>query len=657
MELLKNHRKFSFIYDGKTLEECKYSIRQTEQDQVLTTVYTFSDGLVVTNIARKYEKYGAYEWVNYFENTGNVPTGIVSCLYDCDITLPFAHQVSRRGTVNLPDADEVTKIIWPTGSDWSKDEFSSNVDEMRESRRPQYLPVDGVRKYSSKGGRSSNGKAPFFNVHKAGTGVIGAIGWSGQWNCELSRKEDTLTIRSKIEDTHFRLLPGERLRTSSIVLMPYACDLTTAQNRWRRLLKEHFSLVGQPGRGEYAPLSASIWGGMTTKSVLERVEFIRKNQLPYEYIWIDAGWYGIDNLPSPDHVEGDWSEKTGDWRVSRLIHPEGMKDIAAAVHDAGMKFLLWAEPERARANVPMVREHPDWFLSTGNPRDDNRLLNLGDERAYRYCFDAMAELIEELELDCLRQDFNMDPLACWRSLDEEDRQGITEIKYVNNLYRLWDELLTKYPNLIIDNCSSGGRRIDIELLRRSVPLWRSDYQCHFNCDIEGSQNHNISFNTWLPCTGTGCGNLYDEYRVRSSYAAAMMTYHTYLERDDYYSGNKAAFIGKYMREYLSVRPYFYEDFYPLTKITNNTDAWSAAQFDRPAMGDGIVQVFRREDSPFETAVFTLGGISADKTYRFTDLDDGRSVSIRGEELCADGFRVTIKERRKAKIYRYQAEEN
>ena len=110
-----------------------------------------------------------------------------------------------------------------------------------------------------------------------------------------------------------------------------------------------------------------------------------------------------------------------------------------------------------------------------------------------------------------------------------------------------------------------------------------------------------------------------------------------------------------MREYLSVRPYFYEDFYPLTKITDNTDAWSAAQFDRPAMGDGIVQVFRREDSPFETAVFTLGGISADKTYRFTDLDDGRSVSIRGEELCADGFRVTIKERRKAKIYLYQEE--
>ena len=63
------------------------------------------------------------------------------------------------------------------------------------------------------------------------------------------------------------------------------------------------------------------------------------------------------------------------------------------------------------------------------------------------------------------------------------------------MYRLWDALLEKFPHLIIDNCSSGGHRIDIETLRRSVPLWRSDYQCLANYASRGAQCHHLSFNT------------------------------------------------------------------------------------------------------------------------------------------------------------------
>lgn len=86
--------------------------------------------------------------------------------------------------------------------------------------------------------------------------------------------------------------------------------------------------------------------------------------------------------------------------------------------------------------------------------------------------------------------------------DADDRKGITEIKHIMGLYRLWDALLERFPHLIIDNCASGGRRIDIETLRRSVPLWRSDAQCSANYPPEWAQVHNMTFSVWMPYSGT-----------------------------------------------------------------------------------------------------------------------------------------------------------
>ena len=162
---------------------------------------------------------------------------------------------------------------------------------------------------------------------------------------------------------------------------------------------------------------------------------------------MDAGWYGSTTAPTPDEFEGDWPEYTGDWSVSPLIHPNGLKDVSKAVHEAGKKFLLWFEPERVRKSTPIAKEHPEYFIHP-NWQEDNLLLNLGDEKAWEYCFNTLSSHIEEIGIDCYRQDFNFDPLPYWRLSDEDDRKGITEIKYINGLYRLWDTLLEKFPKLL-----------------------------------------------------------------------------------------------------------------------------------------------------------------------------------------------------------------
>lgn len=654
MDFLKGNKRFSFKLGGKNVWDLEYRSEMTEDNDILTTTYYFEGDLKVTNIAKKYEKSGAYEWVNYIESISNTPTEIISELWDCCCTMPLEHENPKKWEAYSPDANTATKVYAPTGSTWSKDEFYSDADTLKGNHRINHIYPGETKAYSASGGRSSENNAPFFNIHKNGKGYIFAIGWTGQWNCEIERTKDDITFKSKIEDTHFRVLPGEKFRTSSVVMLPYKGDVTASHNKWRHLVKEHFSLIEAEGLEKHGPLCAGIWGGMKTESVLKRIEQIKKNNLPFEYIWMDAGWYGADTLPSPDEFEGDWARHTGDWTVSPLIHPNKLKDVSKAVHDAGMKFLLWFEPERVIRTTPITLAHPEYFLLPGDEDNDNYLLNLGNESAWNYCFKTLSNLIEDLKIDCYRQDFNFEPLEYWRKNDEADRKGISEIKHINGMYKLWDSLLKKFPGLIIDNCASGGRRIDIETLRRSMPLWRSDYQCPANYDIEASQCHHMTFNTWMPYSGTGSGREYDEYRIRSAYDSSMTTNYSFSERENFCdTKEKIDFIKKYTEEYLKVRPYFSEDFYPLTEFSDKLDTWSAMQFDRPSKNDGIIQVFRRENSPYETASFSLGGINETNNYLFEDIDGGE-FTVSGKELIEEGLKIYIPDKRTAKIYFYKS---
>jgi alpha-galactosidase len=179
-----------------------------------------------------------------------------------------------------------------------------------------------------------------------------------------------------------------------------------------------------------------IWGGMPSDVMIERAKTVKKWNIPVEYFWVDAGWYGTYIKKSIDEFEGDWGNYTGDWRVNPLVHPNGMKDVVETVESLGMKFLLWVEPERVMHNTPIACEHPEYFLGPVSARDGNRLLDLGNPDAWQYCYDMLSTLIEELHISCYRQDFNMEPLGFWRQYDAADRRGITEIKHIMGLYRL-----------------------------------------------------------------------------------------------------------------------------------------------------------------------------------------------------------------------------
>ena len=644
-DLLREGRQFSFLLGGKNAWETEYRQEQTETGNVFTSSYWFEGGLKVTNVARFFPEHGAVEWVNWFENTSGRPTPILSRIWDCHWSIPLgSEQASDKTSDTAPPVEMATKVYAPNGSTWSAYEFYCDVDAVEDRRRHNHIEPGETMTYRASGGRSSEKQAPYFNIYKAGRGCICAIGWSGQWLAEISRENETVTIRSGIEDSHFRLMPGEKLRTSSVVLLPYECNVVDAHNKWRRLLKAEFAHVGTPGRDVFAPLTLNVWGGMPSEKVIQRIQLAKDKGMPFEYLWMDAGWYGQNTPISQNAFQSDWIRARGDWSVSPIIHPNGLEDVSRAAQEAGLKFLLWFELERANPNSPLVSEHPEYFLSGNHPMA-NKLFNLGDPAAWQACYDILAGHFEKLNIRGYRIDFNDSPLPYWRRKDDPDRVGITEIKYITGLYRLFDALLERFPDLLIDNCASGGRRLDIEMQRRGVSLWRSDYQCTANYDIEVSQCHTMTYSAWMPYSGTCPGSKMDLYRFRSSYASSLAIGNV---------NEKAPLdtLDTWLREYLRARPYFSEDFYPLCEVSAKPDTWCAYQFDRPSQKDGILQIFRREKSPYETAVYTLGGINENACYLFEDADGGE-FAVSGRTLAEDGLRLTLPQKRTAKLYFYK----
>ena len=225
-----------------------------------------------------------------------------------------------------------------------------------------------------------------------------------------------------------------------------------------------------------------------------------------EVFWLDAGWYSCNGI---------WRH-VGNWTPNNENFPNGLKPVTDAAHKVGAKFLLWFEPERVTAGTQFANKNPDWLLKL--PGNNNSLFNLGNDEARLWLTDYISDFLKNEGIDYYRQDFNFDPMPYWEANDKPDRIGISEIRHIEGLYAFWDSLLVRFPNLLIDNCASGGRRIDLETISRSSPLWRTDYQYG---EPNGSQCHTYGLNFYLPLHGTGNFTI-SPYHFRSSMSASMV---------------------------------------------------------------------------------------------------------------------------------------
>jgi alpha-galactosidase len=289
-------------------------------------------------------------------------------------------------------------------------------------------------------------------------------------------------------------------------------------------------------------------------------------------------------------------------------------------------------------------EHPEWLIK--RPGNKNLLFNLGNEKARLWLTDYISTMIKKEGIDYYRQDFNFDPKPYWDSNDTPDRTGISEIRHIEGLYAFWDSLLVRFPNLLIDNCASGGRRIDLETTSRSAPLWRTDYQYG---EPNGYQCHTYGLNFYLPIHGTAIYQT-DGYTFRSGLGGTAVMNWEVTGRNS----EPIPAVQKRIQDYKTLRPYFYCDYYPLTQSLNNTSdsVWLAYQLNRPVQKDGVIIAFRRVDCPSESVSVKLRGLDGSSAYELMDEDSGVKRMLDGEEL-SKGFLLQLTEKKKSLLIRYK----
>ena len=546
----------------------------------------------------------AMEWVIRLRHEGSAETAPIANFKALDIFWKSAK------------ADETPELRRALGSDGRHDDFQYCRDELRQSmwEAPHTIRMDsatnasfrkvrnGSPPYLMADGRTSATWLPFFNLRTGGDGILCALGWTGQWFAEFAHDGTGKTrISSGMEHLELKLRPGEGIRSPRVLLLYWQGAPIHAHNVLRQfILSFHTPHVN--GEPVEMPVCNGSWGGTPTQGHLDSIAAIARQGLAYDYYWVDAGWYGTSNKPCPDVFHGDWG-LTGNWCVNRNYHPGGLKPISDAAHRAGMKFLLWFEPERASYGTPVTLEHPEWFLRRRNqePPKPNHglLLNLGHPGAWQWAVDTISTLITENGIDCYREDFNIDPCPFWADADEDGRKGLVEMRFVEGLYALWDELRRRHPGLLIDNCASGGRRLDLETIGRSVALWRTDYNCFRFMNPDASQLHGAGLNLWLPMNAISpTARPGDTYQARSAFSAGLV-----LNIEEFgLSDCKAPdfpwdWFHKMIGEAKRLRPCFLGDFYPLTPCIVDPAAWLAYQLHVPGEQAGAVVAFRRAESP------------------------------------------------------------
>jgi alpha-galactosidase len=622
---------FSFVYGGRSSRELLPGWRlaarsSTTAEGHARRVLTLSDpqtGLDVRCEMLEYADFPALEWVLHFRNKGRGDTPVLEDVQALDI--------------EVPGFEDDFHLDYNDGSTAQPTDFHPRFRELEQNESVRLAPY---------GGRSSDGVLPFINLetpHEGGV-VIG-IGWSGQWAATFARGEDvSVKVKAGMERTHLRLHPGEEIRTPAILLLFWrGDDLLRAHNLLRSLLLHHYTPTWEGKRLEgpvaVSPHGVIAFNDSTEANMVQGIANIAEHELPVDCWWIDAGWSA-----------GGFPGAMGTWDPDPARYPNGLKPVGDAAHRAGLRFLLWFEPERVMPDTWLRRNHPEWLLAPADlPPDvayqaDWRLLNLGNPEALKWAKQNFSRAIEEWGIDIYRHDFNLHPLWYWRANEAPDRQGINEIEHITGLYEYLDTLRAEHPGILIDNCASGGRRLDFEMLRRSLPLLTTD----FLWDPNSEQSMIYGLSRWLPLHGLGAVAL-DAFAFRSGMRSSFaLATDVYTAKPEVWDLTKER-----LNELGAVRHLFEGDFYPLTPYSLADDVWIAWQFHRSDRGEGMVQAFRRGQCIYESARLRLHGLEPEARYLVRDFDKPSAVEITGRELMEQGLLVSLPQQASTALITYR----
>lgn len=630
-EPLSTDIPFSFVYAGvpssELLSKWKFEAKALDS---LQTCYCWTDpetGLRVTALVRRFPHFAAADWVLFFENT-------------CVTDTPLLEDVQAINLVLHQESANAQPMVLNTLTGDSCDQNS-------------WLPVRHAllagdkRTFAPNGGRPSNGAFPFWNLQQkdvdddtATEGMFVALGWTGQWKAEFYRNSEAdVRITAGMERISTVLHPGEKIRSPRVLIMPWKTDRLAAHVLFRRLMMFEYAPKMESGIPQAMTFAGQCFDRYYRKREgWEKIDGQKRyaeriHEIGCEAHWFDAAWFPVG---FPNGV--------GSWISDPINFPGGVEELSDYVHDKlGMKFILWFEPERVAPGSLISEAHPEYVHGGKN----GGLYKLDDPKARAYLTNLLLARMKEFRLDVYRNDFNIDPLNYWRQHDEPNRVGMTEIRYVEGHYEMWNRFRQENPGLWIDNCASGGRRIDLETTAISVPLWRSD-TCCWAGNSEWDQNQSLGVNQYLPLYSC-CVWDSSPYTFRSGANPGSIIQFNVLDDDFDPIRAKAA-----IQEAKVAQKFWYGDFYPLTEAKNGKAEILAWQLHRSDLDAGLVYVFRQPECPYSMRDLKLRAIDPDATYRVAvkrDYASPESMEMSGQTLLT--LEISLPKKRECVLIQYE----
>jgi alpha-galactosidase len=570
-------------------------------------------GLEVSWEIAEFPEYRAVEWYFRLENRGEQPTPVISDWQSLDLLLNQPLSSSKpyrlhtlRGAGMKTNAEAVFIDYEPQSWILTKEGTLNALEQTAQVRLGGEL------------GRSSNRDFPFMHLETGAGTLFLAVGWSGQWLTDFAAVDHNwLRIRSGLECTRFRLLPGEQVRMPRILLMQGSSDVVSASNQFRQLIYHYYS---PRFRGE-APLPrqfhntcfsrGGMWLNETTAA--NQISLVRAySRLGVEAVFTDAGWF-----------KGGFGAGVGNYTPDPERYPEGIEPIARAAHEGGVSYGLWFASEQVVHGTELHRAHPQWLLAQSEEPAPDYLLNYGIPAARKYMNEIVDRFMQLPGFAAYRQDLNQHPLEFWRRNDAPDRQGITELKYIAGLYDFWDTIRERHPGAFLEGCSGGGRRIDLETIMRFHVHQKSDHWF----DPEFDQSALSGLAMYLPnhvIVNHSDYRRLDDYSFHSAMDATLCAGWA-ADAADF----DVARAKQLLERHAALRHLFIGDYYALLPPSYERSAWVAKQYHRPDLNEGVVVVFRREQSPYSRAMISLHGLNPDAHYVMRDVVTGETQSGNG----------------------------
>lgn len=473
------------------------------------------------------------------------------------------------------------------------------------------------------------------------------------------RELDASTLAFKAEVTGYKPLiilgAKEVLQSPEVHIGVVNGDLDMAVNEMHAHVRK--SVLTMPGTDPSACLITCGVGAEHDMTVATTKTYVDQfKELGAEIFIVDAGWV------TPPDRQLEWKPFNGVNIPDPDRYPNGIAEVVDYCHAQGMKFSLWVEMERLGAYAPILKEHPEWLLSNVYKEGSvDGYLDMTNPEAAKWAEEEIARIITEYKIDMLRVDHNFKVQEYHAMKPHQsgtnEHIGLRQAQAVCSMYQ---NLKKRFPDVIFENCASGGARTDWAQLKAFNHTWVTDWQ-----NNPRSLFITNGMTMALPpervdrlCSGMGChefGSL-DAHMRNTMFSH--MTLNVIACPETFANPKQVEFIRRSVQLYKD----FIRPFLPTAKIYHPTpdtaeavqQGYTMLELTAEDQSRGIYGVFTLPGCGCREIRFTLKGVDLSRTYKVTLDNLGTSFEKTGAELYMDGLTVKVPASMSSELVLYEA---